>query len=67
LARHRAGDELLVSKVSQGDATCRFGHDLTRPLALHIDNHGGYFCRLCQLHVMKAHYEREIAKIEGQS
>lgn len=56
-----------MSKVSDGDATCRFGHDLTRPLALHIDNNGARWCRLCQLHIMKAHYEHEIAKIEGPS
>ena len=46
--------------------TCKYGHNLFKDFAVRYGSDGVRHCRMCELQVMRAHYDREIAKIEGQ-
>ena len=46
--------------------TCTFGHNLFKDFAVRYGSDGVRHCRMCELQVMRAHYDREITKIEGQ-
>ena len=45
---------------------CTFGHDLHRDFAVRYGTDGVRHCRMCELLLMRTHYDREIRKIEGQ-
>ena len=46
--------------------TCTFGHNLFKDFAVRYGSEGVRHCRMCELLLMRAHYDREIRKIEGQ-
>ena len=56
-----------MSAVKDPDAgKCTFGHDLYREFAVRYGTDGVRHCRMCELLLMRAHYDREITKIKGQ-
>jgi len=46
--------------------TCKYGHNLYREFAVRYGTDGVRHCRMCELLLMRAHYDLEIRKIEGQ-
>ena len=46
--------------------TCKYGHNLYRNYAVRYGKDGVRHCRMCELLLMRAHYDLEIRKIEGQ-
>ena len=46
--------------------TCKYGHNLYRDFAVRYGTDGVRHCRMCELLLMRAHYDFEISKIEGQ-
>lgn len=56
-----------VSAVKDPHAgTCKYGHNLYREYAVRYGPDKVRHCRMCELLLMRAHYDREIRKIEGQ-
>jgi len=56
-----------VSAVTDPHAgTCKYGHNLYLNYAVRYGKDKVRHCRMCELLLMRAHYDREIAKIEDQ-